>query len=241
MSKPLPPNNKRLQGAPDTRKRPASDTQVSEQAAGTGDGEACDRLPVKVLALTGSPRKGGNTETLLTAIMAGAAQYGAECETVRLPDLKIGPCIGCGGCTKTGQCVIADDMQGLYDKIAWAEVICLASPIYFYGLSAQTKLFVDRLQALWSKKQLLIAAKQWPVRPEKKGYLVAVAATMGAKVFVGAQLCAQYAFDAMGARYAGDFLVRGAEQRGDMKKMADKLQEAVQFGKDIAGATNGRI
>ena len=194
---------------------------------------------MKVLALTGSPRKGGNTETLLAAIMAGAAEVGAECQTVRLPDLKIGPCIACGGCTKTGQCVISDDMQGLYDKIAWAEVICLASPIYFYGLSAQTKLFVDRLQAAWSKKQLLIAARHWEDRPVKKGYLVAVAATKGPKVFVGAQLCAKYAFDAMGAHYAGDFLVRGAEQRGDMKKMADKLLEAVQFGKDIATASNG--
>lgn len=195
-------------------------------------------LPVKVLALTGSPRKGGNTETLVAAIMAGAAQAGAECETVRLSDLKISPCIGCGGCTKTGRCVIFDDMQGLYDKLAAADVICLASPIYFYGLTAQTKAFIDRLQALWSKKQLLVAAKQWPPHPHKKGYLISVAATRGDKLFVGAQLCAQYAFDAMGVHYAGDFLVRGVDQRGDMKRMADKLQEAEQFGKAIVGAAN---
>ena len=186
--------------------------------------------------MTGSPRKGGNTETLVAAIVAGATQAGATCETVRLPDLRIGPCIGCGGCQKTGRCVILDDMQDLYDRLVSAQVVVIASPIYFYGLSAQTKLFVDRLQALWSKKQLLLAAKQWPISLKKQGYLVSVAATMGGKVFVGAQLCAQYAFDAMGVNYAGDFLVRGVDGRSDIKKMSDKLQEAEQFGYKIAGA-----
>lgn len=198
-------------------------------------------MPVKVLALTGSPRKGGNTETLVAAIMAGAVQAGAVGETVRLADLKISPCIGCGGCQKTGRCVILDDMQGLYDRLDSAQVIIIASPIYFYGLTAQTKLFIDRLQALWSKKQLLLAAKQWSIAPERKGYLVSVAATMGEKVFVGAQLCAQYAFDAMGVRYAGDFLVRGADGRGDMQKMSGRLQEAEQFGKMIAETANARL
>lgn len=189
---------------------------------------------MKVLALTGSPRKGGNTETLVAAIMGGATASGAHCETIRLPDLAIAPCIGCGGCTKTGRCVIQDDMQGLYDMVDAAHVVLLASPIYFYGLSAQTKGFVDRTQALWSRKQLLIAAKQWRLSPERKGYLVSVAATYGDKLFFGAQLCAQYAFDAMGFHYGGDFLVRGADQLGTMKKMADKLSEAEQFGRQIS-------
>lgn len=192
-------------------------------------------VPVKIISFTGSPRKGGNTESLVAAIASGAARVGAECEIVRLPDLKIGPCIGCGGCQKTGRCVIDDDMQGLYEKLAVAQVICLASPIYFYGITAQLKLFVDRLQALWSRKQLLVAAKQWSARPEKKGYLISVAATSGGKLFIGAELCAQYAFDAIGAEYAGSFLVRGVDSRGEIKKMPDKLQEAAQFGQMIAG------
>lgn len=187
----------------------------------------------RVLALTGSPRKGSNTDTLVASVMKGVAQTGGQGETIRLADLVIGPCIDCGGCHKTGRCVIKDDMQGLYDKILAAQVIILGSPIYFYGLSAQTKAFIDRMQAMWSRKQLLVASSQWMPAPEKKGYLVAVAATMGPKVFVGAQLCAQYAFDAMGFHYDGDFLVRGVEHRGDMKKMADKLEEAEQFGRKI--------
>jgi multimeric flavodoxin WrbA len=132
-------------------------------------------------------------------------------------------------------------MQGLYDKVAKAQAIVLASPIYFYALSAQTKLFVDRLQALWSKKQLLMATQQWPSPLPKKGYLVAVAATLGPKVFVGAQLTAQYAFDAMGASYAGDFLVRGLDGRHDLQKMPAKLLEAEQFGREIAEAIGGTV
>jgi multimeric flavodoxin WrbA len=185
---------------------------------------------IKVLAFTGSPRKGGNTETLVAAVMSGVTRAGGVAETVRLPALSIGPCIGCGGCQKTGRCVIEDDMQGLYDKILAARIIIIASPIYFYGLSAQTKLFVDRIQALWSRKQLLVAAHQWRLDPQRKGYLVSVAATGGEKVFVGAQLTAQYAFDAMGVGYGGDFLVRGVDQRGEMKKETEQLTAAEAFG-----------
>jgi len=188
---------------------------------------------VRVLALTGSPRKGGNTETLVAAVMRGVARAGAVGEIVRLSDLSIGPCVGCGGCQESGRCVIDDDMQGLYDKILAAQVIILASPIYFYGLTAQTKLFVDRVQALWSRKQLLLATRQWHPDPEKKGYLVSVAATQGEKVFVGAQLTARYAFDAMGFSYGGDFLVRGVDHRGQLNQMVDTLAEAEAFGQKI--------
>ena len=188
---------------------------------------------MRVLALTGSPRKGGNTDTLVAAVMRGVAQTGFMGETIRLADLTIGPCVDCGGCHKTGQCVIKDDMQDLYRKILAAQVIILGSPIYFYGLSAQAKVFVDRMQALWSRKQLLVASSQWLPDPIKKGYLIAVAATIGAKVFLGAQLCTEYAFDAMGFHYGGDFLVRGVEHKGEIAKMADKLEEAEQFGRKI--------
>lgn len=186
-----------------------------------------------VLAFTGSPRRGGNTETLVAAVMGGVARAGAVIETIRLPDLSIAPCIGCGGCQKTGRCVIIDDMQGLYDKILAVQSVIIASPIYFYGLSAQTKIFIDRLQALWSRKQLLLAAHQWQRHPERKGFLVSVAATFGDQLFVGAQLTAKYAFDAMGLGYGGDFLVRGVDQRGEMKKEEDRLVEAEAFGYDI--------
>src|SRR3989339_1579099 len=107
------------------------------------------RNEMKVLALSGSPRKKGNTETLLRAVLKGVTAAGGEVQLIRLYDLRIQPCIACGGCDKTGECVLEDDMQELYPKILAVPRGILASPIYFYGITAQAKGFVDRCQALW--------------------------------------------------------------------------------------------
>lgn len=187
----------------------------------------------KVLAFNGSPRKGGNTEMLLAAILDGMIEAGGEPEVIRLCDLSIQPCIGCGGCDKTGRCVLEDDMTPLYDKIIEAKRLVLASPIYFYGITAQAKAFVDRTQALWSWKRLMSERGEWQPDPARKGFLVSVAATHGSKVFDGAILTVKYSFDAMGVLYGGDFLVRGVDRRGEMRQHLEKLQEAVEAGKSF--------
>ncbi len=183
-----------------------------------------------ILALNGSPRRGGNTELLLQEVADGARQAGGDIEIIRLSDLTMSPCIACGGCDRTGKCVIMDDMQGLYDKVQAAQQIIIASPIYFYALSAQTKIFIDRLQAMWSRKQLLRAAKRWHRDPLNRGYLISVAATSGLRIFEGAVLCVRYAYDALGFEYGGEFLARGFDGRGEIGKDDKKLRQAVQFG-----------
>ena len=186
---------------------------------------------MKVLALSGSPRKKGNSETLLRAVLKGVEAAGGEVELLRLCDLRIQPCIGCGGCDKGGECVLEDDMQELYPKILGAQRLILASPIYFYGITAQAKGFVDRCQALWNRKRLQKEKGEWRKDPRRKGFLVAVAATHGEKVFEGAILTAKYGFDAMGMGYGGEFLVKGMEGRGDMAKDAAILAQAEQAGR----------
>jgi len=133
---------------------------------------------IEVLAFNGSPRKKGNTEVLLNAVTRGVEKAGGSIDIIRLCDLNISPCIGCGGCSKKGKCVIKDDMTILYDKISSAKRIVLASPIYFYGITSQAKAFVDRIQALWSRKYLL-GAGVGRDQADRKGYLVSVAATEG--------------------------------------------------------------
>jgi multimeric flavodoxin WrbA len=187
----------------------------------------------RFLAISGSPRKKGNTETLLAAVAEGIEQNGGQVEIVRLCDLNIGPCIACGGCTKTGRCVVDDDMQGLYDKVLVVQNIILASPIYFYGPSAQIKMFIDRMQAMWSRKQLLAAQGKWQVSPDKKGYFLSVAATSGPKIFDGSRMCVQYAYDAMGFNYSGEFFVRGVDKPSDLSHNPEKLEEARAFGRSI--------
>ncbi|MBU0485255.1 MAG: flavodoxin family protein [Proteobacteria bacterium] len=182
------------------------------------------------LALLGSPRKRGNSEILMDAVLDGVKMAGGKVEVVRLCDLDIHGCLGCGGCDKTGKCVVDDDMTLLYDKIISAQRIILASPVYFYGITAQAKAFVDRTQALWSRQRVPGINEAWFKDPDRKGFLLSVAATKGERVFEGLILTMKYGFDAMGLEYGGDFLVKGVDLRGDMKKQPDKLRQAELFG-----------
>ena len=184
----------------------------------------------KVLVLEGSPRRGGNSQVLMDAVARGIVRVGGTLERVRVADLNIAPCIGCGGCDQTGHCVVKDEMTGLYEKIVAARRLLLVSPIYFYALPAQLKAAIDRSQALWNRKQLRIKKGEWREDPDRKGYLVAVAATKGARVFEGSILTAKYFFDATGFTYAGELLVKGIDGRGEMAKALEELARAEEFG-----------
>lgn len=186
---------------------------------------------MKTLVVLGSPRKKGNTEILAGQIRKGIEEAGGTCESVRLEGLDIHPCIGCGGCEKEGRCVIQDDMQQMYEKIDRADRIIIASPIYFYSVTAQTKAFIDRCQALWSRKYILKQRLQ--PQTEKIGYLVSVSATRGERIFEGAILTVQYGLDAMDYRYGGEFVVRGADRKGIITKFKDELERAKQFGRKV--------
>lgn len=184
-----------------------------------------------VLILLGSPRRKGNSERLIEAVSNGVSEAGGRVEAVRVADLNIAGCIGCGGCDKTGHCVVKDDMTPLYDKITTASRVILVSPVYFYSITAQLKAVVDRCQALWSRKRLLSPPGPTPEHRDRKGYLVSVAATRGDKVFDGSVLVAKYFCEATGLEYGGEFLVRGIDHRGEMAKHPDTLEKAEDFGR----------
>jgi len=100
---------------------------------------------MKVLGVIGSPRKKGNTATLVETILDGARRSGAEAEAVYLGQIDLNPCRACDSCKKTGRCIQRDGMQDVYDKIAASRALVLASPVYFDQVSAQAKMFIDRL------------------------------------------------------------------------------------------------
>lgn len=110
---------------------------------------------MKVIAFLGSPRVDGNTDLLLHETIRAIEEQGHEVKTLKLNYLNIKPCQDCGGCDKTGVCIINDDMTEIYNKIREADRIILASPIFFFGLSAQAKAMVDRCQSFWCEKYLL--------------------------------------------------------------------------------------
>lgn len=106
----------------------------------------------KILVILGSPRKNGNTEILANSFIAGAEAMGNQIQKISLQGMKINGCFGCDYCSRNdGKCVQKDDMNILYDKLAWADIVVFASPLYFFGISAQLKTVVDRLYASLTK------------------------------------------------------------------------------------------
>jgi multimeric flavodoxin WrbA len=110
---------------------------------------------MKVAVFNGSPRKGGNIETLLGEALKAIEDSGHEVVRFDLNEMHIRPCQDCGGCEGTGECVQKDDMAMVRDAIRRSERFILASPIFFFSLSAQTKAMIDRCQAFWCEKYLL--------------------------------------------------------------------------------------
>ncbi|HBF39357.1 MAG TPA: flavodoxin family protein [Firmicutes bacterium] len=105
----------------------------------------------KVVAFMGSPRKNGNTATLVQEVIRGAQDAGAETTVFTLSDMNIKPCQGCLVCRKTGQCVMQDDFQNMFQHIIDADVVVFGSPIYLWQISAQMKLLWDRLCGLFDE------------------------------------------------------------------------------------------
>ncbi len=101
---------------------------------------------MKVLGVVGSPRKGGNTDILVSEMLKGAQSVGASTDKILLNDMNIKPCqsICSDYCKRTGECRIDDDMSKLYNKLYDSDVIVLGTPVYWYGPSAQLKCFIDR-------------------------------------------------------------------------------------------------
>jgi multimeric flavodoxin WrbA len=99
---------------------------------------------MKILGVVCSPRKGGNTETLVSEVLASAREAGADTELLLLGDKEVKPCDGCRSCHKTGVCHIKDDMLDIYPKLEEAEGIVIGTPVYFWTVSGQCKVFIDR-------------------------------------------------------------------------------------------------
>ncbi len=110
---------------------------------------------MKVIAFNGSPRIDGNTDILLKEMLRAIEEEGHEVRLFRLNFMNIKPCQDCGGCESTGRCIFNDDMDEIYAAIREADRIILASPVFFFALSAQAKAMIDRCQAFWCEKYLL--------------------------------------------------------------------------------------
>ncbi len=187
----------------------------------------------QVLGIFGSPRRGGNTDLLLEEALKGAAEEGARVEGIHLCDFRITPCRECLSCFNNGTCVITDDMQGIYPRLLEANIVILASPIFFYGITGWTKAMVDRCQALWARKYVLHDPSLKTASKRRAGFFISVGGTKGQRMFEGAVLTVRYFFDAFNTNYSGDLLYRDVDACGDIQKNPDALPQAFAAGRKL--------
>lgn len=184
------------------------------------------------LFVLGSPRKNGNSDCLAKTAAGVLQEAGQSVSFLALREYPITPCRGCGGCSKTGKCVIgSDSMKELYEVVNRAHNLVMVSPVYFYGVTGQMKNFIDRCQPYWAEKYLL---GQGRANSGRNGFFIGCAATSGKKVFDGCLLTVKCLFDALDIVYRGELLVRGVDEKGAVEKEQDFLDAAVEFGTQIA-------
>lgn len=192
------------------------------------------RRPIKVLGISGSPRRHGNTETLLDAVLDGAAEAAGSTEKVILRSLDYASCRGCNACHKTGVCVIRDSLTPVFDKIADADVLVLASPIYSMGITAETKGLIDRTQFLWARK-FILKNLYYPANQvrRRKGIFVSTAGLGWENVFDAAFPAVTAFFNTTGFDYWDNVIANDLDRYGGIEGHPTALTEAHEKGRRV--------
>jgi arsenate reductase len=179
------------------------------------------------LGLQGSPNYQGSTAYLLKQFMAELAARGVGTHTIDVAKKNIQPCKGCGYCEKKGVCVIQDDDMAneIYQLLREADIIVVASPVFFYSVPSQLKALIDRTQAFWSRKYRLRLSD--PLKRARKGFLLALGGSQGKQLFTGVTLVAKYFFDAVNAEFAGSLTYRNIETRQDIMRHTGLTKDIV--------------
>lgn len=176
----------------------------------------------KVLAFTASPRKGGNSDLLCDQFLQGAKDAGNEVEKIYIRDRKINFCLGCMKCQKNGgTCVQRDDMDEILEKMVAADVLVLATPVYFYSMSAQLKVLIDRTCPAYQRIH------------DKKAYLIATAGDDARSAIDGTLTGFRGFLDCVSnVEEAGVIYGTGLSEIGDVKGKP-VLQTAYEMGKTV--------
>jgi multimeric flavodoxin WrbA len=194
--------------------------------------EDSDMTKKSMVAVMGSPRRNGNSSTLAEQVIEGAEACGAKVHRFHLNDMNIRPCQACGKCQVRSSlnCAIEDDMQQLYPLLRKADALVIASPIYWFTVSAQTKLFMDRCYALGGPQGHALTGK-------KIGIVVTYG---GADPFdsgaTNALRTFQDAFGYLDAPIIG-MVYGSASKAGEIEKNNTLMQEAYKLGERLASAS----
>lgn len=191
-------------------------------------------MNIRVLALFGSPRRGGNTDILMEELISGITRDGGV-DVIRqyLSEMNIKPCTGCGYCEQSGGCNIEDDMQMIYPLLEESHIIVVSSPVYFYGLSAQCKVMIDRAHVFWARKYVL--KREWSSDDEiiRQGFFISTAGTDNPDLFTGSKLAIHYFFDGLDIVNKGAILATNVQKYAAIKSYPNKLKEAYNQGVEL--------
>ncbi len=174
----------------------------------------------KVLVLAGSPRKGGNSDLLCDEFIRGARESGCIAEKIYMQDLKISPCRACYGCRGTGSCVQKDNMAELLDKMIDADVIVLATPVYFYSMDGQMKTMIDRTLPRYTEIE------------NKDFYFIATAAAGAGAIKRTADALRGFTDCLPGAKVRGVIYGSGVYQKGEVRR-TDAFRQAFTAGQSL--------
>lgn len=203
-------------------------------------------MPVKkIIIVESSPRHNGNSTLLARQVAAGARSLGAEVDTIHLRGMEISPCIACDACQESlkRDCVINDDMKAIYPRLRAADAIVYATPIYWFTVSGQIKLFMDRCYALTYLGTAPGDSGGEPIQIMENdlgGKKFGVVLTYGdVDPFVSGAVNALRTFQDM-ARFVGSEIVGyvygSAITPGEVAENGDLTRQAYQLGKDLAAA-----
>jgi hypothetical protein len=202
-------------------------------------------MPIKVLAFASSPRRGGNSETLLDWMLASMSlESDVAVEKIVLIDADINPCRGCNACEKLNHCVQRDGMDSVHDKIIEADIIVFASPIFCMGIPAQGKSLIDRAQVFRSRKYVL---KLPVVPPERKGKRMGIylgtAGQTWENVFDGAIMSVKCLFHVIEVRDRDIryLFIRGVDEKGAILSHPTAKTDAEQLGHSVIAELRGRL
>jgi hypothetical protein len=193
----------------------------------------------KVAAIYGSPRRGGNTDTLLNSFIEGlqdSARFSTgggqilNIEKIIVSNLKISPCRECRHCSIDGECIVNDDMQQIYTKMMECDLLVIASPIFFTSVSGHLKVFVDRFQKFWALKYEL--DQNIISKTGRKGILLSCAGSKPPDIFDCTKKITRALFDVLHIKYYADFLYNSIDFKGDILKDPDNLKKVYEFAKN---------
>lgn len=190
----------------------------------------------RILAIYGSPRIGGNTATLLDCFLKGIidnSRYDedkVEIESLIVKDKNISPCRECCNCSKTGECIISDDMQEIYGKLIDADFVAVASPVFFTTVTGYLKSMIDRCQRFWVLKY---EHKKNIIKRTRGGIFISTSGSGSPDIFDCPRKVIRSFFDVLFIDYFKDFTFNNTDNKGEILKNEKALSSLYGFGKNM--------